>query len=34
MTSKVWRGVFIALAATAILVSLPDIQRYIKISTM
>jgi hypothetical protein len=34
MTNKIWRGVFIALGVTAILVSLPDIQRYIRISTM
>jgi hypothetical protein len=28
------KGLLIALAATAVVVSLPDIKRYIKISTM
>jgi len=32
--NNVWKGIFIAVAAAAILVSLPDIQRYIRISTM
>ncbi len=34
MFMKVVGGLAIALAVTAIVVSLPDIQRYIKISTM
>lgn len=31
---KIVGGTILALAATAVLVSLPDIKRYIKISTM
>lgn len=34
MTKNVLSGILIALAAATIIVSLPDIKRYIKISTM
>jgi hypothetical protein len=34
MKRNVWGGVLLALVAVAVVVSLPDIQRYIKISTM
>jgi hypothetical protein len=29
-----WKGLLVALAATLVVVSLPDIKRYIKISSM
>ena len=32
--NNVWKVLIIAVVATAVVVSLPDIQRYIKISTM
>jgi hypothetical protein len=34
MTKNIVSGLLLALAATLVIVSLPDIKRYIKISTM